>query len=74
MTFGETIRKLREDKKLLLRQVAAFMEVDTAFVSKLERAERNASREQVLKLAEFLDTPSDDLLTCLLYTSPSPRD
>jgi transcriptional regulator with XRE-family HTH domain len=66
MTFGETIRKHRESKKLLLRQAAAFLEVDTAFVSKLERGERNASREQVLKLAEFLQTPPEPLLTIWL--------
>lgn len=66
MTFGETIRKHRESKNLLLRQAAAFLEVDTAFVSKLERGERNASREQVLKLAEFLQTPSEPLLTVWL--------
>lgn len=66
MTFGETIRKQRENKGLLLRQAAAFLEVDTAFVSKLERSERNASREQVVKLAEFLQTPSDQLLTVWL--------
>lgn len=66
MTFGETIRKRREQKKLLLRQAAAFLEVDTAFVSKLEHSERRASRDQVIKLAEFLDTPADELLTIWL--------
>ena len=66
MTFGETIKKQRERKSLLLRQVAAFLEVDTAFVSKLERNERNASKEQVIKLAEFLKTPPTQLLTVWL--------
>ena len=66
MTFGESIRKHRESKKLLLRQAAAFLEVDTAFVSKIERGERNASREQVLKLAKFLQTPPEPLLTIWL--------
>ena len=66
MTFGETIRKQRENKGLLLRQVAAFLEVDTAFISKLERNERNASREQVIKLAEYLNTPVETLLTVWL--------
>ena len=66
MTFGETIRKQRESKKLLLRQAAAFLEVDTAFVSKLERGERNASREQVIKLAEFLQTPAEPIITLWL--------
>ena len=66
MTFGDTLRKRRESKGLLLRQAAAFLEVDTAFVSKLERSERIASREQVVKLAEFLQTPPDQLLTVWL--------
>jgi transcriptional regulator with XRE-family HTH domain len=66
MIFGETIRKKRESKHLLLRQAAAFLQVDTAFVSKLERGERNASREQVIKLAEFLDTPAEQLITIWL--------
>jgi HTH-type transcriptional regulator, competence development regulator len=66
VTFGETIRKKRESKGLLLRQAAAFLEVDTAFVSKLERNERNASQEQVEKLAEFLSTQSEELITIWL--------
>lgn len=66
MTFGETIRRKRESKGLLLRQAAAFLEVDTAFVSKLERNERGANQEQVKKLAEFLSTGSEELLTIWL--------
>lgn len=66
MTFGETIRRKREGKGLLLRQAAAYLEVDTAFVSKLERNERNASQEQVEKLAEFLNTQSEELITIWL--------
>jgi transcriptional regulator with XRE-family HTH domain len=66
MTFGETVRKYREGKSLLLRQVAAYLEVDTAFVSKMERGERNASRDQVVKLAEIFGTPSDALMTIWL--------
>ncbi len=66
MTFGEMIRKQRESKGLLLRQVAAFLKVDTAFISKLERNERNASRVQVLKLAEFLQVSPDQFLTVWL--------
>jgi len=66
MTFGETIRNQRRSKGLLLRQAAAYLEVDTAFVSKIEHNKRDASREQVVKLAEFLQTPSDYLLTIWL--------
>ena len=66
MTFGETIRKHREAKGFFLRQAAAFLEVDTAFISKIEHSERKASREQVLKLAEFLQLPAQELLTVWL--------
>lgn len=61
-TFGNTIRSLRESRGLLLRQVAAFLEVDTAFLSKLERGEKRASREMVCKLAAFLHIPEQKLL------------
>jgi len=44
ISFGETARKQRERKKLLLRQAAAFLEVYTSFASKLERGEPNESR------------------------------
>lgn len=60
--FGETIRQLREQKGLLLRQLAAALEVDTALVSKLERGERKAQREQVSKLATILHVPEEPLL------------
>lgn len=61
-SFGENLRKIRKAKSLLLRQVAAYLEVDTAFVSKLERGDKNATKAQVLKLAEFLKIPNEKLL------------
>lgn len=61
-SLGSTLRQIREKKGLLLRQVAAALEVDTAFVSKFERGERGITKEQVTKLAKFLDTPEDKLL------------
>ncbi|MCB0538130.1 MAG: helix-turn-helix transcriptional regulator [Bacteroidetes bacterium] len=66
MQFGERIRQLREDKELLQRQLAASLEIDTPMFSKIERGERRAKREQVLKLAELLGTDVNDLLTLWL--------
>lgn len=65
-SFGETVRGLRENKGLLLRQVAAILEVDTAFLSKMERNEKKASRQQVVKLAKALETSEKDLMTLWL--------
>lgn len=64
--FGIKIRQLREHKGLLLRQIAAVLEVDTALVSKIERGERKASKEQVLKLAGLLEINPDELLVIWL--------
>lgn len=61
-SLGQRIRQLREDRGVLLRQLAAFIEVDTALISKLERGERRATRDQVLKIAEFLNIQQNDLI------------
>jgi len=61
-TIGEILREKREEKGLLLRHVSAKLDIDTAILSKIERSERKATKEQVLKLAEILDLNKDDLL------------
>jgi transcriptional regulator with XRE-family HTH domain len=66
MQFGERIRELREKKKLLQRQLAASLEIDTPMYSKIERGERTAKREQVTALAQLLDTKEEELLTIWL--------
>ena len=60
--LGETIRKLREEKGLPLRTVSAYLDIDQAILSKIERGQRNASREQVIKLADFFKVNENDLL------------
>lgn len=64
--FGNKIRILREEKKLLLRQLAPLLDMDTAQLSKIERGERNAKKETVLKLAEVLKVTQDELVTLWL--------
>jgi transcriptional regulator with XRE-family HTH domain len=61
-SIGEILREKREEKGLLLRQVAAKLDIDTAILSKIERSERKASKEQVIKLAEILDLKEEYLL------------
>jgi len=61
-TTGEIIREQREKKGLLLRQVAAQLDIDTAILSKLERGERKATREQISKIAEILDLDKDSIM------------
>ena len=65
-SLGESIRKLREDKELPLRTVAAYLDIDQAILSKIERGQRKPTREQVLKLAEYFKVKKDELLVAWL--------
>ena len=62
MTFGNYIRKLREEKQLLLREVASQMNIDTALLSKIERGTRMTRKEQVQELAKALNKSESDLI------------
>jgi len=65
-SFGDSIRKLREGKELPLRTVAAYLDIDQAILSKIERGQRKPSREQVVKLAEYFKVKENDLLIAWL--------
>ncbi len=65
-SLGEIIRKLREGKDLPLRTVAAYLAIDPAILSKIERGQRKAPREQVVKLAAYFKVKEDDLLIAWL--------
>ena len=64
--LGQKIRELRESQNLLLRQVAAELEVDTALMSKIERGDRNASKQLVIEIAKYLKSNEEELLTLWL--------
>ncbi|HEX7458009.1 MAG TPA: nucleotidyltransferase domain-containing protein [Ginsengibacter sp.] len=65
-SLGNIIRKLREDKALPLRTVAAFLDIDQAILSKIERGQRKPTREQVVKLAAYFKVKENDLLVAWL--------
>ena len=65
-TFGDIIKTERENKGLLLRQVASALEIDQAIISKFERGERKPTKEQVEKFAEFYDLDKNKLITSWL--------
>ena len=60
--FGKKVREIRESKSLLLRQAAAFLEVDTAFLSNVELGKKKATRRQVDRLAEFFNLDKSELI------------
>ena len=65
-TIGILIRKLRLEKGYPLRKVAAFLDIDQAILSKMERGQRRISKEQVVKLAKFFDYSEKEMLVTYL--------
>lgn len=65
-SFGERIRELREGKKLPLREVASFLSTDQAILSKMERGQRRASRDHVVRLAKFFHASEEELIIAWL--------
>ena len=61
-TIGEVIRQLREERELPLRKIAALLDIDTSFFSKIERNERKATKEQIHKLEEIFEVKKDFLM------------
>ncbi len=64
--LGEKLKELRESKGLVQRQVAAELEVDTAYISKMESNEKPVSRQHLKKLSVMLGIAEDELQTLWL--------
>ena len=45
-----------------MRHVSAQLDIDTAILSKIERGERKATREQITKFADILELDKETLL------------
>ncbi|MGI6049073.1 MAG: helix-turn-helix domain-containing protein [Petrimonas sp.] len=71
-TFGDIIKKNREEKGMFLRHVAAELGVDQALISKFERGERKPTKAQVEKFADFFNLDKKELIIawlsdCVVY-------
>lgn len=66
MKFTERIKQLREELQMPQRQLAAALEIDTATYCKIEKGERRAKGEQVIIIADILQSDKDDLLALWL--------
>ena len=65
-TIGEIIREERESRGLLLREVAASLEVDLSFLSKIERGDKRPTRAQISQISKVLKVTEKDLLLAYL--------
>ena len=66
MIFGRKIKKLREERGLVQRQLSAVLEIDTPMYSKIERGERKAKRSQIPIMAQMFEVDEKELLTVWL--------
>ena len=66
LKLGSLIRKEREKRKLLLREASALLKIDQAILSKIERNDRKATKEQLLKLSNIYEIDKEELLTIWL--------
>lgn len=64
--FGNAIKQLRKSRKLPLRTVAAYLDIDQAILSKIESGQRKATRDLVVKLASYFQTGEDEMLSLWL--------
>ena len=60
-TFGETLRKLREDRDMPLRKLASILEIDQSTLSKIERNERKAGKELIEKISDVFNIKEKEL-------------
>ena len=61
-SLGGSIRKLRENRELPLRIVAAFLDIDKAILCTIDHGQRKPTREQVVKLAGYFKVKENALL------------
>jgi transcriptional regulator with XRE-family HTH domain len=61
--LGEKLKEFREAKGLLQRQVAVELDVDTAYISKMENNDKPVSRNNLVKLARLFDIKEELLFT-----------
>lgn len=62
MPLGQLLKAKREEKGLLLRQVAAHLDIDQAILSKIENGNRKATKDNISKLSEILEIDKEQLM------------
>tara|TARA_B110000211_G_C13892510_1_gene470204 strand:- start:291 stop:626 length:336 start_codon:yes stop_codon:yes gene_type:complete len=66
-SFGEHIKKLRDERKLPIRKVASILDIDPSTLSKIERGERTANKEILPLLAELFNE-DEKTLSVILFS------
>lgn len=62
ITFGEHLRNLREDACLTLRDVSVAIKIDSSLLAKIERNQRQPTKQFIKEIAEFFKVNEKELL------------
>ncbi len=65
-TIGEQLRALREKANLSLREVASNINMDTSLLGKIERNERQPTKDKVKQIAKFFKVNEKQLIKEML--------
>jgi len=60
-SFGEHLRTLREDAGLTLKLVAEQIGIDTSLLAKIERNERQPTKQMIKEVAEYFKVNEKEL-------------
>ena len=66
MLLGQKLKKLREDRNLMQRQIGALIEIDGALISKIENGDKPINRKHLKKLSIHFKVPLQELETLWL--------
>lgn len=71
MSIGENIKKIREQKGLMQKEVSAHLELDKSAYSKLEKGLRDVKVSELQKLASLFEMPIDSIVN---FEGDMPRE
>lgn len=60
-TFGDTIKNLREDRNLTLREVSEYLNIDTSMLGKIEKNSRKPTKQLIAKFSKLFNVSEKDL-------------
>jgi transcriptional regulator with XRE-family HTH domain len=61
-TFGQRLRLLRDEKKMVQKEIADLLDVSQSTIGKYEGDQRTPSPDTIIKLAVFFEVSTDYLL------------
>ncbi|MEN9656459.1 MAG: hypothetical protein RL311_1440 [Bacteroidota bacterium] len=71
MSIGRIIKKIREDKGLMQKEISSYLDIGNSNYNKLENGHRDLSVEELQKLTKLFNLTADQILN---YENIVPED